>query len=101
MHPIRLLRRLNSGEAVFDFIGSRKRWYWVSVALLLLCVGSFVFRGFNFGIEFSGGTSFQFRAASAQPAQVQQAAEQAGAEVATPPQVVGSGGSRSILVKTG
>jgi len=96
-----LFRRLNAGEAVFDFIGSRKRWYWVSVALLLICVGSFVFRGFNFGIEFSGGTSFQFRAAAAQPAQVQEATEQAGAEVATAPQVVGSGGTRSILVKTG
>ena len=80
-----LFRRLNAGEAVFDFIGSRKRWYWVSVGLLLICVGSFIFRGFNFGIEFSGGTSFQFRAAAAQPAQVQEVAEQAGAEVATPP----------------
>ncbi len=96
-----LFRRLNAGEAVFDFIGSRKRWYWVSVGLLLICVGSFIFRGFNFGIEFSGGTSFQFRAAAAQPAQVQEVAEQAGAEVATPPQVVGSGGTRSILLKTG
>ena len=60
-----LFRRLNAGEAVFDFIGSRKRWYWVSVALLLICVASFVFRGFNLGIEFSGGTSFQFRAVAA------------------------------------
>ena len=42
-----LMRRLNAGDAVFDFIGSRKRWYWVSVALLLLCVGCFDLRGFN------------------------------------------------------
>src|SRR5829696_8370381 len=96
-----LLRRLNAGEAVFDFIGNRKRWYLVSAALLLLCIGSFVFRGFNLGIEFSGGTSFQFRAASVQPAAAQQAAEAAGAEVATTPQVVGNGGTRSILIKTG
>jgi preprotein translocase subunit SecF len=96
-----LMRRLNAGEAVFDFIGSRKRWYLVSLALLLICLGSFVFRGFNFGIEFSGGTSFQFRAAQAQPAEVQEVAEQAGAEVPSPPQVVGTGGTRSILVKAG
>ena len=96
-----LLRRLYAGEAVFDFIGSRKRWYWVSVALLLICVGSFVFRGFNFGIEFSGGTTFQFRAVAAEPAQAQEAAEAAGAEVAATPQVVGGGGTRSILIRTG
>ena len=60
--------RLNRGEAVFDFIGHRKRWYWSSAVLLLLCVGSFVFRGFNFGIEFDGGTQFQFPATTAQPA---------------------------------
>ncbi|HZB49098.1 MAG TPA: protein translocase subunit SecF [Mycobacteriales bacterium] len=96
-----LMRRLNAGEAVFDFIGNRKRWYWVSVALLLLCVGSFVFRGFNLGIEFSGGTAFQFQAAAVEPAQAQEAAEAAGAEVATTPQVVGAGGTRSVIIRTG
>src|SRR5829696_2561087 len=96
-----LFRRLDSGEAVFDFIGSRKRWYAVSGLLLLICIGSFALRGFNYGIEFSGGTSFQFRAASAQPAEVQEVAEQAGAEVQSTPQIVGSGGSRQVLLKTG
>jgi preprotein translocase subunit SecF len=96
-----LFRRLNAGEAVFDFIGSRRRWYLVSALLLLVCIGSFVFRGFNLGIEFSGGTSFQFRAASAQPAQAEEVVERAGAEVASAPQIVGSGETRSILVKTG
>ncbi len=97
----RLFRRLDSGEAVFDFIGSRRRWYLVSALLLLLCLGSFLFRGFNLGIEFAGGTSFQFRAASAQPAEAQEVAEQAGAEVPSTPQVVGAGGTRSILIRAG
>jgi preprotein translocase subunit SecF len=96
-----LMRRLNAGEAVFDFIGSRRRWYWVSAALLLICVASFVFRGFNMGIEFSGGTSYQFPAVAVEPAQAQEVAEAAGAEVATTPQVVGSGGNRQILLRTG
>jgi preprotein translocase subunit SecF len=96
-----LFRRLNAGEAVFDFIGHRKRWYWISAVLLLLSITSFIVRGFNFGIEFDGGTQFQFRATTAQPAEVQQVAEQAGADVQNTPQIVGSGGSRSILVKTG
>jgi len=101
MFVLRLFRRLDSGEAVFDFIGSRKRWYAVSAVILLICLGSFIFRGFNYGIEFSGGTSFQFRAATAEPAEVQAVAEQAGAEVSTPAQVVGSGGGRSILLRAG
>jgi preprotein translocase subunit SecF len=96
-----LFGRLNAGEAVFDFIGKRRRFYWISAALLLLCVASFVFRGFNLGIEFSGGTQFQFKASTAQPAEVQQVAESAGAEIANTPQIVGSGGTRSILLKAG
>ena len=96
-----VFHRLNAGEAVFDFIGHRKRWYWVSAVLLLLCVGSFIFRGFNFGIEFDGGTQFQFKATTAQPAEVQQVTEQAGADVQNTPQVVGAGGTRSIVVKAG
>src|SRR3569623_2014986 len=96
-----LFRRLNAGEAVFDFIGKRKRWYTISALLLLLSIGSFVVRGFNFGIEFDGGTQFQFKASTAQPAEVQQVAEQAGAEVPNTPQIVGSGGTRSIIVKAG
>ena len=96
-----LFRRLNAGEAVFDFIGKRKRWYAISALLLLLSIGSFVVRGFNFGIEFAGGTQFQFKAASAQPAEVQQVAEQAGADVQSTPQVVGAGASRSVVVKAG
>jgi preprotein translocase subunit SecF len=90
-----LYRRLNAGEAVFDFIGHRKRWYWVSAVLLLLCIGSFVVRGFNFGIEFDGGTQFQFKASTAQPAEVQQVAEQAGAAVENTPQIVGAGANPS------
>jgi preprotein translocase subunit SecF len=98
---ISLFRRLDAGEAVFDFIGKRKRWYWVSAVLLLLSITSFIVRGFNFGIEFDGGTQFQFRATTAQPADVQSVAEQAGADVQNTPQIVGAGGNRSILVKAG
>jgi preprotein translocase subunit SecF len=98
---ISMFRRLDAGEPVFDFIGKRKRWYWVSAVLLLLSITSFIVRGFNFGIEFDGGTQFQFKATTAQPAEVQAVAEQAGADVQNTPQIVGAGGNRSILVKAG
>jgi preprotein translocase subunit SecF len=96
-----VFRRLNAGEAVFDFVGRSRRWYAVTAVVVLICVLSFVFRGFNFGIEFAGGTSFQFRAATATVQQAQQTAQDTGVEVATTPQIVGSGGNRSILLKTG
>src|SRR3954452_7541791 len=95
------LRRLNSGEAVFDFIGNRKRWYLASAVLLLICGLSFGIRGFNLGIDFSGGTSFRFSApASVQPEQVQEVVQKAGVDVPDAPQIVGSGGTRTIVVET-
>ena len=41
---ISIFRRLDAGEPVFDFIGKRKRWYWVSAVLLLLSITSFIVR---------------------------------------------------------
>ena len=52
-----LLSRLYRGETNFDLIAARKRWYLTSAVLLTICIGSIVFRGFNFGIEFAGGNS--------------------------------------------
>ena len=45
-----LMRRLYRGETNFDFIGQRKKWYIASGILVLICLASIVFRGFNFGI---------------------------------------------------
>ena len=48
--------RLYRGETSIDFVGRRKQWYLVSLALLLISVGAFLFQGMKLGIEFSGGT---------------------------------------------
>src|SRR5439155_26595260 len=86
----------------FEFIGSRRRWYVASGVLLLVCVASFALRGFNFGIEFSGGTQYQLRApATVSVDEVASVVQGAGAQLAAAPQVVGSGATRSTLVKTG
>lgn len=59
MSGIRTLpHRLYAGEVSFDFVGRRKTWYVVSGIILLVAVGSLVFRGLNFGIEFRGGAEF-------------------------------------------
>ncbi len=39
-----------------DFMGKRKVAMMLSIALVLIAVGSIVFRGLSFGIDFTGGT---------------------------------------------
>ena len=45
----------------FDFVGKRKIAYIVSGTLLLLSVASFAIRGFNMGVEFTGGRAYVVR----------------------------------------
>jgi preprotein translocase subunit SecF len=96
-----IIGRLYRGETKFDFIGSRRRWYLASAVLLLASVISFGVRGFNLGIEFSGGTQFQFRApAGVTVEEVSKVVQDAGATLAGAPQVVGGGATRQFVVKT-
>jgi len=58
---------LYSGERSFDFIGRRKYGFIASIIVALLAVGiTFVGNhGFNFGIEFKGGSQFQISTTAA------------------------------------
>ncbi|NLT47760.1 MAG: protein translocase subunit SecF, partial [Clostridiales bacterium] len=44
----------------FQFIKYRKIYYLVAVALILIGIGTGLIRGFNWGIDFTGGTMLQF-----------------------------------------
>ena len=44
-----------------DFIGKRKIFYAISTALILIAIGSFIIRGLNPGIDFSGGRTYIVR----------------------------------------
>lgn len=44
-----------------NFMGVRKIAYVVSIVLVALSLGSVVFRGLNYGVDFAGGTLLQFR----------------------------------------
>ncbi len=57
--------RLYSGTGAFDIVGKRKRWYVLFGVLMLVCIASMIFRGFNLGIDFEGGTKIQMPALSA------------------------------------
>ena len=41
------------------FIENRKKFYALSLAVILIGVGAFAFKGFNYGIDFTGGTMMQ------------------------------------------
>ena len=45
----------------FDFIGKRKIAYIVSGTMLVLSIASFAIRGFNMGVEFTGGRAYVVR----------------------------------------
>jgi hypothetical protein len=92
-----LAHRLYNGEAGLDVVGRSRLIYRITAVVVLICLASMIFRGFNYGIEFAGGNSFRVPGTSAELTQVQTAAENAGAEVASA-QVVGG---NSILLRTG
>lgn len=95
-----LVQRLYRGQTKFDFIGSRKIWYGISIALIVLSLGSMVFRGFNWGIEFSGGSSFTIpKAAGTSLEDAERAVTDSGVVVQTA-QEAGSGGQTKYVIKT-
>ncbi|AZZ48654.1 protein translocase subunit SecF [Rathayibacter rathayi] len=50
---------LYTGARSIDFVGRRRTWYLVSLALILITLlGTLARGGFNFGIEFTGGSQF-------------------------------------------
>jgi preprotein translocase SecF subunit len=96
-HRASLVHRLYNGEAGLDVVGRSRLIYRVTAVVLVLCVAAIVFRGFNLGIDFAGGNSLRLPGSVEQLDEVQEAAEAAGAEVASA-QVVGG---NTLLLRTG
>ena len=98
------LTRLYTGTGAFDVVGRRKTWYVLFGVVVLICVGSIVFRGFNLGIDFTGGTQIQFPSrTAAAPADVESVRgvyeRVVGAEPAAV-QTVGTGDSASVVIRS-
>jgi preprotein translocase subunit SecF len=96
--------RLYTGTGAFDVVGKRKLWYALFGTLVLVCIASIVFRGFNLGIDFTGGTQIQFPAAGAgAPATVEEVRavyEQAVGQEPAAVQTVGQGTGASVLIRS-
>lgn len=51
--------KLHRGEVSYDFVGKRKLWFSVSIALVLISLAGLFARGLALGIEFKGGVEYQ------------------------------------------
>ena len=58
-----------------DYIGRRRLWFAISVAVLVISLGALGTKGLNLGIDFEGGTQIAFE--TPQPVQLEQVREQA------------------------
>lgn len=59
--------QLYSGERSINFVGRRKLWYIVAAVLVTLAISLTAARGgFNFGIEFRGGSEFKVTGTTSQ-----------------------------------
>jgi preprotein translocase subunit SecF len=97
------LAGLYTGTGSFDLVGKRKIGYLLFGILVLVCIGSMVFKGFNLSIDFVGGSRIQFPAAGisadADNTRIGQVVEQA---IGKPPesvQRVGKGQSEAVLIR--
>jgi preprotein translocase subunit SecF len=94
-------QHLYSGRVSFNFVGRRRLWYAISVAILVLCAVAFVVRGFNMGIEFRGGVEFTAQVQKADAAAVDdmtEAVEESGVTDAGDP-IVNTSGSDSVRIQ--
>jgi preprotein translocase subunit SecF len=81
----------------FPFMATRKVWYSLSAVLMIVCFASFLTRGLNYAIDFTGGVSVE----ASFPGTANVNAVRTGLEAAGfhEPQVQNFGSSRDIAVR--
>jgi preprotein translocase subunit SecF len=70
--------RLYQGLTTVDFVGRKKIWFTASLVVILIGIGSLGVRGFNFGIDFKGGSSWEVLAPHSSISAMTTAVENAG-----------------------
>jgi preprotein translocase subunit SecF len=70
--------RLYQGLTTIDFVGRRKVWFSVSLVVIVIGLLSLGLRGFNLGIDFKGGTSWEVLAPHSTVGAITSAVEKAG-----------------------
>jgi preprotein translocase subunit SecF len=90
---------LYSGRVSYDIVGRRKIWYAIAITLVVLAVIAPIARGgFNFGIEFRGGSEFRIDGVGSTSQQVARDAVQSVEPESQP--IVTSVGVDSVRIQT-
>jgi SecD/SecF fusion protein len=79
-------------------MGMRKVFYFISGGIIAICIASFVIRGLNLGIDFSGGRTYVVR--FDQTVKTADVAGRLAAEFGEPPQVVTYGNDKQVRITT-
>jgi len=70
--------RLYQGLTTIDFVGRRRTWFLISIIVIVVGLGSLGIRGFNLGIDFRGGSSWEVKAPHTSISAVTSAVDKAG-----------------------
>ena len=92
--------QLYTGETSYDFVGRRRTWYAIAGVVVLISLSALLLRGFNLGIDFTGGAEFRVVGTTGEVSTVQ--AEQAVQEVLGETEVQAAVvGGDTLRVRTG
>ncbi|MCP5025136.1 MAG: protein translocase subunit SecF [Actinomycetia bacterium] len=98
---MKVLRRLYSGRANFDFVAAWKRGATLSAALFLIAVGSLLLRGLELGIDFEGGGVWEVPAETTSIEAARDALRPFGLANARIQEVTDGTGNRLLRVRAG
>ncbi|MCS4489228.1 protein translocase subunit SecF [Corynebacterium sp. ES2794-CONJ1] len=94
------LEKIFTGEGGLDFVGKRRVSYMVTLAIIVVCLLCILFRGFNLGIDFQGGTKMNMPAGNLDKVAVSQTFEEATGIEPALVQIVGSGDTRILEINS-
>ena len=92
--------RIYTREGAIDFVGRRKIWYTVTLALLAISVVAMLLRGFNLGIDFEGGTKIAMPAGDLVAEEVEETFVDATGVTPELTQIVGAGDARTLEINS-
>ena len=70
--------RIYQGRTTIDFVGRKRTWFTISIIIIVIGIASLSIRGFNLGIDFKGGTSWEVLAPHSSVVDMTKAVENAG-----------------------